>query len=184
MYNILAAVATGIALKVILRHLARAYRPLDNCSPSATRLIVHAGEGMKLQLKSNQRLSIESPSWRLSSQVPLKSIVAGIEAVEVIPGRCEVVDEGQEFSVIVDAASTPEALDAMLSTLRGNAKNIFTVFGCQGERDRTVRPKMAEVAHAKSDFVLMCNDSPRREDPAQIMQVRDPDLLSMCHWLF
>ena len=40
--------------------------------------------------------------------MPLKSIVAGIEAVEVIPGRCEVVDEGQEFSVIVDAADTPE----------------------------------------------------------------------------
>lgn len=51
--------------------------------------------------------------------------------------------------MIVDAASTPEALDAMLSALRGNAKNIFTVFGCQGERDRTLRPQMAEVAHAK-----------------------------------
>jgi UDP-N-acetylmuramyl tripeptide synthase len=40
--------------------------------------------------------------------VPLRSIVAGIEAVEIIPGRCEVLDEGQDFSVIVDAASTPQ----------------------------------------------------------------------------
>jgi hypothetical protein len=38
----------------------------------------------------------------------LKAIVAGIEAVEVIPGRSEVVDEGQEFSVIIDAADTPK----------------------------------------------------------------------------
>lgn len=42
------------------------------------------------------------------TQVPLKSIVAGIEAVEVVPGRSELIDEGQEFSVIVDAADTPE----------------------------------------------------------------------------
>lgn len=41
-------------------------------------------------------------------QVPLKSIVAGIEAVEVVPGRSELIDEGQAFSVIVDAADTPE----------------------------------------------------------------------------
>ena len=100
-------------------------------------------------------------------QVPLINIVAGIEAIEVIPGRCEVVDEGQDFSVIVDAASTPESLDAMLSALSGNAKKIFTVFGCQGERDRSIRAHMAEVAHAKSDFVIMTNDSPRREDPAR-----------------
>jgi hypothetical protein len=70
------------------------------------------------------------------TQVPLIKIVAGIEAVDVIPGRCEIVDEGQDFSVIVDAADTPEALDAMLSALRGNAKNIYTVFGCRGEEDR------------------------------------------------
>lgn len=42
------------------------------------------------------------------AQVPLKSIVAGIEAVEVVPGRSELIDEGQGFSVIVDAADTPE----------------------------------------------------------------------------
>ena len=40
--------------------------------------------------------------------MPLKSIVAGIEAVEVVPGRSELIDEGQNFSVIVDAADTPE----------------------------------------------------------------------------
>jgi UDP-N-acetylmuramyl tripeptide synthase len=50
-------------------------------------------------------------------QVPLKAIVAGIEAVEVIPGRSEVVDEGQEFSVIVDAADNPQvSQDRMASS--------------------------------------------------------------------
>lgn len=44
----------------------------------------------------------------LALKVPLKSIVAGIEAVEIIPGRSEVVDEGQDFSVIVDSADTPQ----------------------------------------------------------------------------
>ncbi|GAX74661.1 hypothetical protein CEUSTIGMA_g2109.t1 [Chlamydomonas eustigma] len=106
----------------------------------------------------------------IALKVPLINIVSGIEAVEVIPGRCEVLDEGQEFSVIIDSANTPESLDAILSALRGNANNIFTVFGCQGERDKSIRPLMAEVAHAKSDFVIMTNDSPRREPPEQIIQ--------------
>jgi UDP-N-acetylmuramyl tripeptide synthase len=68
--------------------------------------------------------------------VPLNQIVEGIEVVEVVPGRCEVVDEGQPFSVIVDAADTPEALAAMLDSLRGNANKIYTVIGCRGDENK------------------------------------------------
>ena len=110
----------------------------------------------------------------IALKVPLTKIVAGIEAVEVIPGRCEIIDDGQDFSVIVDEAGTPESLDLMLSSLQGNAKSIFTVVGARGEEDRSTRSRLAEVAHARSDYVIFTNDSPRREEPEQIMQ----DLIS------
>jgi UDP-N-acetylmuramoyl-L-alanyl-D-glutamate--2,6-diaminopimelate ligase len=106
----------------------------------------------------------------IALKVPLTKIVAGIEAVEVVPGRCEIVDNGQDFSVIVDEADTPEALELMLSSLKGNAKSIFTILGARGEEDRSDRARLAQVAHALSDFVIFTNDSPRREDPSQIMQ--------------
>ncbi|EFJ40847.1 hypothetical protein VOLCADRAFT_119843 [Volvox carteri f. nagariensis] len=100
-------------------------------------------------------------------KAPLQSIVAGIEAVE-IPGRSEVIDEGQEFSVVVDAAQSPETLASMLDALRrGGARQIFTVFGCSGNEDPSIRPKMGAVAHAKSDYVIVTNENPRLEDPAK-----------------
>jgi len=106
----------------------------------------------------------------LALKVPLVSIVAGIESVEIIPGRCEVIDEGQDFSVIVDSADTPEALEAMLSALKGPANRIITVLGCRGEEDRSMRPRIAEVAHNYSDLLIFTNDSPCREPPEQIIQ--------------
>ena len=54
----------------------------------------------------------------VSVGAPLKSIVAGIEAVEVIPGRCELIDEKQDFAVVVDYAHTPDALSRLLDTIR------------------------------------------------------------------
>ncbi|GLC37756.1 hypothetical protein PLESTB_001473600 [Pleodorina starrii] len=102
-------------------------------------------------------------------KAPLQSIVAGIEAVE-IPGRSEIIDEGQEFSVVVDAARNPDTLASMLDALRqGGARQIFTVFGCSGDEDPSLRPKMGAVAHAKSDYVIVTNENPRLEDPAKVV---------------
>jgi UDP-N-acetylmuramyl tripeptide synthase len=87
----------------------------------------------------------------------LQAIVAGIEAVTdnssvslAIPGRCEVIDEGQPFSVIVDVASTPETLARLLDAVKeAGAKRVFLVFGCEGDGNRQLREQMGEVAHFK-----------------------------------
>ncbi|MEW5299762.1 MAG: hypothetical protein WDW36_002742 [Sanguina aurantia] len=105
----------------------------------------------------------------LALKAPLPAIVAGIEAVEVIPGRCEIIDEGQQFSVIVDSCSTPAALGVLLDTLRPNAKRILLVIGASGSTDPAMRPILAQVAHEKSDLVIFTNDSPATEDPAEII---------------
>jgi UDP-N-acetylmuramoyl-L-alanyl-D-glutamate--2,6-diaminopimelate ligase len=74
---------------------------------------------------------------------------------------------------IVDYAHTPDALLNVLATIKklkkGN-EQVITVVGCGGDRDKTKRPIMAEVACEHSDKVILTSDNPRSEDPAQIIQ--------------
>jgi len=87
-----------------------------------------------------------------------------------VPGRFELVDEGQNFSVIVDYAHTPDGLENILHTARQIAKKrIITVFGCGGDRDRTKRPIMGHIAAELSDVVIATSDNPRTEDPEFIL---------------
>jgi UDP-N-acetylmuramyl tripeptide synthase len=79
-----------------------------------------------------------------------QTIVQGIEATEIVPGRCEVIDEEQPFGCVVDAADTPDALSRLLDNIREcHPKRIILVLGCPGERDLGKRPFMGEVAHYK-----------------------------------
>ena len=77
--------------------------------------------------------------------------MGGIEQLALVPGRMEIIDEGQGFPVIVDYAHTPDALSRLLDAVKDcqGAKRIITVVGCGGDRDRGKRPLMAEVAHYK-----------------------------------
>jgi len=87
-----------------------------------------------------------------------------------VPGRFERVDEGQPFAVVVDYSHTDDALRNAISVARGlNPKRVITVFGCGGDRDRTKRPIMGQVAGELSDLVFVTSDNPRSEDPLQIM---------------
>uniref|UniRef100_A0A7S0WRN5 Mur ligase central domain-containing protein n=1 Tax=Chlamydomonas leiostraca TaxID=1034604 RepID=A0A7S0WRN5_9CHLO len=136
-------------------------------------MIIRTPEGrieiiMPLLGEHNASNILAAVATGIALKVPLKQIVAGIEAVEVIPGRCEVVDEGQKFSVIVDSADTPQSLRRMLEALEG-ARNIITVVGCRGDEDPSQRPAMAAVAHELSSTVIFTNDSPRTEEPQDIV---------------
>ncbi|KAK3284369.1 hypothetical protein CYMTET_7977 [Cymbomonas tetramitiformis] len=98
-------------------------------------------------------------------------IGVGLEQVEAVPGRFEMIDEGQPFAVIVDYAHTPDALERLLKAVREiGARRIITVFGCGGDRDRTKRPIMGKIAHELSDIVFVTMDNPRTEDLEQIIQ--------------
>lgn len=105
------------------------------------------------------------------SKVPLESIVRSVEGVKGVPGRFEGVDEGQDFSIIVDYAHTPDSLENVLKTIREFAKRrIFAVVGCGGDRDRTKRPLMAEAACTYATDPIFTSDNPRSEDPLAILK--------------
>ena len=97
-------------------------------------------------------------------------IKAALEGVKGVPGRFELVDEGQDFAVIVDYAHTPDGLENILNTAREFVKGkLITVFGCGGERDRTKRPLMGEISARLSDFSVVTSDNPRHEDSDRII---------------
>ena len=106
----------------------------------------------------------------LSYGLPEDVIARGIAQCRAVPGRFERVDEGQPFVVVVDYAHTDDALRNVISMARSlEPKRVVTLFGCGGDRDRTKRPLMGQVAAELSDFVVLTSDNPRSEDPLDIM---------------
>ena len=98
--------------------------------------------------------------------VPEETAAQAIHTAGKVPGRFEAVDEGQDFAVIVDYAHTPDSLENVLNAARGlTAKRVIVVFGAGGDRDKTKRPLMGEIASRLADEVIVTSDNPRSEDP-------------------
>jgi UDP-N-acetylmuramyl-tripeptide synthetase len=107
----------------------------------------------------------------LSLDISLDAVCRGIEGLEGVPGRVERVDAGQDFTVVVDYAHSPDSLENLLNTVSQLPhERVITVFGCGGDRDRTKRPIMGEIAVRMSDFVFATSDNPRSEDPTAILK--------------
>ncbi len=104
-------------------------------------------------------------------EISANAIVHGIHELRQVPGRFELVSAGQPFRVIVDYAHTDDALEKVLKSAREiTSGRLIVVFGCGGERDRTKRPLMGEVAARQSDYAVVTSDNPRGEDPNAIIK--------------
>lgn len=103
---------------------------------------------------------------------PLGVVAAGIEALRGVPGRLEPVDAGQDFTVLVDYAHTPDSLESVLRAARAvtpEGARLVVVFGCGGDRDRTKRAVMGRAGAALADRCIITSDNPRSEDPGAIV---------------
>ncbi len=111
----------------------------------------------------------------LGMGIEFGAIVRGLESAPQVPGRLERIDCGQQFSVVVDYAHTPDSLEKAITAVREVTEGrVITVFGCGGDRDPDKRPLMGSAAGHTSDHVIVTSDNPRSEDPVGIiLQVED-----------
>jgi UDP-N-acetylmuramoyl-L-alanyl-D-glutamate--2,6-diaminopimelate ligase len=102
--------------------------------------------------------------------VGLADAVAGVAACAGPPGRLERVDRGQDFTVFVDYAHKPGAVEALLTVMREVTQgSLVIVLGCGGDRDRGKRRMMGAAAARLADVAILTNDNPRSEDPLAIL---------------
>ena len=108
----------------------------------------------------------------LALGIPLKDSAAALRQSRHVKGRVEVVPlPGAEYTVLIDYAHTPDAVENVLRSVRGFAKGrVVALLGCGGDRDKTKRPKMGAAAAALADLVIVTSDNPRTEDPRGIIQ--------------
>jgi UDP-N-acetylmuramoyl-L-alanyl-D-glutamate--2,6-diaminopimelate ligase len=109
----------------------------------------------------------------LHLEIDLQQMVQALPSFTGVPGRMEQVQvqSNQDISVIVDYAHTPDSLENMLKAARPFISGqMICVFGCGGDRDRTKRPKMGNMAATLADQAIVTSDNPRTEDPDRILQ--------------
>ena len=105
--------------------------------------------------------------------MPEDEVLVKMSLLESAAGRFQLIHREDGRAAIVDYAHTPDALENVLSTIREITKSnteVITVVGCGGDRDKTKRPEMAEIACKFSTRVIMTSDNPRTEEPASILQ--------------
>ncbi len=125
---------------------------------------------MRLVAGFNVMNALAATAVAISRGIAVPNIQAGIAAVERVAGRLEVVPGSAGFSVVVDYAHTPDALEKVLHAVRDlDPRHVVTVFGCGGDRDSGKRAVMGEIAARLSDRVVVTSDNPRTEEPRRII---------------
>jgi UDP-N-acetylmuramoyl-L-alanyl-D-glutamate--2,6-diaminopimelate ligase len=126
----------------------------------------------KLVGRPNVYNILAAVSTAVALAVPINAIERGLQTLDGVPGRFQVVSSPSDgVTVVVDYAHTDDALRNLLETARPLAAGrLITVFGCGGDRDRTKRPLMGAVAGRLSDLIVITSDNPRSEDPNRIIE--------------
>ena len=137
--------------------------------------IKHGQDTFKLALRMPGLFSVynatAAAAVALQEGVPSHVIIKALEKVKGVNGRFEQVEGGQNYTVIVDYAHTPDSLENVLQAARQFVSNrLITVFGCGGDRDRSKRPLMGTVAGKFSDYTIITSDNPRSEEPEAIIK--------------
>jgi len=149
-----------------------------SCSGSSFHIVTPWGD-KTVQLKLLGRFNISNALATIATcgslGINLDIIVDTLNRVPSVPGRLEEISTMKGFQVFVDYAHTDDALENVLKTLREITKGrLIVVFGCGGNRDKTKRPIMGNVAARLADYSVLTSDNPRKENPSEIIvQIRE-----------
>lgn len=144
--------------------------------PTGTKFeIIYQGKKINIELKLIGRFNVYNAlatfGVGILGNLDIDKIRYALNNALPIRGRMEKVDIKKNFHVFVDYAHTPAGLKEILQSTREFCKGkIISVFGCGGDRDKTKRPVMGEIASLYSDFTIITSDNPRSEDPQKIVQ--------------
>ncbi|MFE6646785.1 UDP-N-acetylmuramoyl-L-alanyl-D-glutamate--2,6-diaminopimelate ligase [Nocardioides sp. NPDC057772] len=175
----LAAEATIPILTYALHDDAADWRATDvELRPDGSTFTVHGPDGLEFPGASplagdynvsNTLAALASIHHAYQSDDVVRSVATALAKGSGVPGRLERIDEGQPFTVVVDYAHKPDAVEAALGTLRPLTESrLIVVIGAGGDRDTGKRPIMGEISARLADHVIVTDDNPRTEDPASI----------------
>lgn len=102
-------------------------------------------------------------------RVPEQTILKAIQTIPRIPGRLELLTTDEDFQVYVDFAHTPNALKAVLGSIKTETNRLIVILGAAGGKDRSKRPEMGTVCANIADWVIFTSEDPRDEDPRAII---------------
>jgi UDP-N-acetylmuramoyl-L-alanyl-D-glutamate--2,6-diaminopimelate ligase len=120
--------------------------------------------------KPNLYNILASIAVALALNIHVSAIKEGIASLQEVPGRFEKIENSRGLHIFVDYAHTDDALKNLLETAHElNPKRIILIFGAGGDRDKTKRARMGEVAGNLSDLTILTSDNPRSEDPLAII---------------
>lgn len=126
----------------------------------------------KIPGRMNVYNAVAAATVATAFHINLETIKKGLENMKPVPGRIEIIDSGQPFSVVVDFAHTADSLEQVLSMFKEITKGrLITVFGCTGNRDALKRPIMGQIADKYSDFIVLTDDDTYTEDPNSIAEM-------------
>lgn len=143
--------------------------------PKHMQLLLHTPVGdLRLELKITGEFNVYNVmgavAAMLAENIDKKVICSVLNGFDGVPGRFQLVEAGQPYTVIVDYAHTPDGLENVLNTARSITKGkLWVVFGCGGDRDNKKRPIMGNLALQLADNIIVTSDNPRTEDPELII---------------
>ena len=132
------------------------------------------GDEQQVVLNIPGRFSVYNALGVIASGVAmgysLEACAASLATAEGVKGRVEVVPTDGDYTVLIDYAHTPDALENVIKSIREVAQGRTVIlFGCGGDRDRTKRPVMGKIAVDNADLVIVTSDNPRTEEPDAII---------------
>lgn len=124
---------------------------------------------LKLVGKFNVYNAMAAAASGMALAIDPQHITKGLESLDRVPGRMEAIDQGQPYTVLVDYAHAPDAMENVLETLRPLTKGrLIAVFGSMGDRDRTKRPVMGQIASQLCDVAIITDEEWYSENPDEV----------------